>query len=56
MGMISLGLVVVNVGALYRLRYAFMILLIILATGEAAQILDWRKKKRSAGSGLVANA
>ncbi|MFN2509835.1 MAG: glycosyltransferase family 39 protein [Pyrinomonadaceae bacterium] len=55
MGMISLGLVVVNVGALYRLRYVFWILLIILATGEAAQILDWRKRKRSAGSGLVAN-
>jgi len=40
MGMISLGLVVVNGGALYRLRYVFWILLIILATGEAAQILN----------------
>lgn len=31
MGMIALGLVVVNAGALYRIRYVFWILLIILA-------------------------
>lgn len=30
MGMLALGLVVVNVGALFRLRYVFLILLIIL--------------------------
>jgi hypothetical protein len=53
MGMISLGLVVVNVGALYRLRYVFLILLIILASEGAVQILDLRKRKRSDGSHLV---
>jgi hypothetical protein len=30
-GMLALGLVVVNAGALFRLRYAFWILMIILA-------------------------
>jgi hypothetical protein len=51
MGMISLGLVVVNVGALYRLRYVFLILAIILAAEGAAQTLDWRKKRRVVGNG-----
>ncbi|HEV7798856.1 MAG TPA: hypothetical protein VGO73_11900, partial [Pyrinomonadaceae bacterium] len=46
-GMIALGLVVVNVGALYRLRYLFSILLIILASGGVAQTLEWISKKRS---------
>lgn len=50
MGMISLGLVVVNIGALYRMRYLFLILLIILAAEGAAQSIDWCKKKRSPGS------
>jgi hypothetical protein len=36
MGMTSLGLVVLNIGALYRLRYAFVILLIVLASPGAA--------------------
>ena len=53
MGMILLGLVVVNVGALYRLRYVFLILLIILASEGAAQTLDLYKRKRSDGSQLV---
>jgi hypothetical protein len=35
MGMISLGLVVINMGALYRLRYCFVILLITLASERA---------------------
>jgi hypothetical protein len=51
LGMISLGLVVINVGTLYRLRYAFLILLIILASGGAVQTLDWYSKKRSGGVG-----
>jgi len=51
MGMISLSLVVVNVGALYRLRYVFSILVIILAAQGAAQTLDCCKKKRLAPSG-----
>jgi hypothetical protein len=46
MGMISLGLVVINVGALYRLRYVFVIPLIILAGAGALQTLEWWQKKR----------
>lgn len=55
MGIVSLGLVVVNVGALYRLRYVFLILVIILAAGGAAQTLAWCKKKRLDGSGPAAD-
>jgi hypothetical protein len=39
-GMTALGLVVVNVGTLYRLRYAFLILLIILAAGGAVHVVE----------------
>jgi hypothetical protein len=39
-GMLSLGLVVINVGALYRLRYVFMILLIILAAKGATFVYE----------------
>jgi hypothetical protein len=46
MGMISLGLVVVNVGALFRLRYVFLILLLVLATEGAAQVWDRVRYKR----------
>ncbi len=55
MGLISLGLMVVNVGALYRLRYLFLFLLIVLAAGGAAYILDWFRKNPSDRSGLVAD-
>lgn len=37
-GMTALGLVMVNVGALYRMRYAFLVLLIIVAAGTAASL------------------
>jgi 4-amino-4-deoxy-L-arabinose transferase-like glycosyltransferase len=37
-GMIALGLVVINIGTLYRLRYVFLILLIILAADGAAHV------------------
>ncbi len=49
-GIFSLGLVVVNVGALYRLRYVFVILLIILAAAGLGQTLNWFKKKRGSVS------
>lgn len=45
-GMIALGLVVVNIGTLYRLRYVFLILLIIFAAEGAARIFE-RLSKRS---------
>ena len=46
-GTIALGLVVANVGTLYRLRYVFLILLIILAARGAAHILDWLTKRQA---------
>jgi hypothetical protein len=54
MGLISLGLVVVNVGALYRLRYVFLILLIILGAQGAARTMDWWTQKRAGRSGGAA--
>lgn len=44
-GIIALGLVVVNIGTLYRLRYAFLILLIILAAEGTARIFDQLSKQ-----------
>jgi hypothetical protein len=45
MGMVALGLVVVNVGTLYRLRYVFLLLLIILAAKGAAHTFGWYKRR-----------
>jgi hypothetical protein len=44
-GLTALGLVVVNVGALFRLRYVFLILLIILAAEGAAGLLERLSKR-----------
>ena len=44
-GMIVLGVVVVNAGALYRIRYVFWILIIVLA---AEGIALWKAEKKSA--------
>jgi hypothetical protein len=41
-GMTALGLVVVNVGTLYRLRYVYVTLLIVLAAGALAHIIKRR--------------
>jgi len=38
-GMFALGLVVTNVGALYRIRYLFLILLLVLAAEGGARLL-----------------
>jgi hypothetical protein len=46
-GIISLGLVVVNVAVLFRLRYFFLMLLIVLAAGGVRHILSLRHSKRS---------
>ena len=46
LGLISLGLVVVNVGALYRLRYVFAILLMILATEGGRRIFESFQKRK----------
>jgi len=46
-GTIALGLVVVNVGTLYRLRYVFLIMLIILAAGGISDTVNWFMKRQS---------
>lgn len=38
-GAIALGLIVVNIGSLYRLRYPFWILLVVLGAGGALQVI-----------------
>jgi hypothetical protein len=48
LGALSLGLVVTNIGALYRLRYPFWALLVVLGTGGAANLLH--RKSVSASS------
>lgn len=57
-GMFVLGLVVVNVGALYRLRYLFLITLIVLAAGAVARALSrtgrWGDTAEDAPSGSEA--
>jgi len=46
-GVIALGLVVVNVGALYRLRYVLFILIITIAGKGITDLFDWLKKEQS---------
>jgi putative peptidoglycan lipid II flippase len=48
LGALSLGLVVTNIGALYRLRYPFWTLLVVLGAGGAATLLN--RKSVSASS------
>jgi hypothetical protein len=45
MGVTALGLVVPNIGTLYRLRYLFLILLIILAAGGLVAVVEWLMQK-----------
>ena len=45
-GAMALGLVVSNVGALYRLRYSFWILIVVLGAGGLPHL--WRRKSSSA--------
>jgi hypothetical protein len=46
MGAAALGLVIVNIGALYRFRYIFLILLIILAAGGVTHTVEWLQQRR----------
>jgi hypothetical protein len=46
-GLIALGLVVVNVAALYRMRYIFWILLIILSAEGARQLFPSLSLKKA---------
>jgi len=53
LGAVALGLVVANIGALYRLRYPFWALLIVLGAGGADYLLWRRGKAASAGHDLA---
>jgi hypothetical protein len=54
-GIISLGLVVVNIGALYRLRYVFLILLIIPGMEGARKVAAWFRGTRKNVDGSAAD-
>jgi hypothetical protein len=45
-GFTAIGLVIINVGALYRVRYPYYMLVIILAAGAAASILNSRDRTK----------
>jgi hypothetical protein len=45
-GLVGLGLVVVNAGALYRLRYAFWMMLIVLAAHGIRHLTVFRTSSR----------
>ncbi|HEX7176363.1 MAG TPA: hypothetical protein VF240_13955 [Pyrinomonadaceae bacterium] len=53
-GMMALGLVVVNVGALYRIRYLFLIMTIILAVEGAAAALGPMSRRLAGAEELSA--
>ena len=51
LGIIALGLIVNNMGALYRLRYPFWVLLVVLGAGGALHLMEkgeslWGKNER----------
>lgn len=54
LGAIAVGLVVGNVGALYRVRYPFWALLIVLGAGGADYLLRRRARSPGLGGGFVA--
>jgi hypothetical protein len=56
LGAVALGLVVGNVGALYRLRYPFWTLLIIFGASGADYLIRRRSKPAGAGHGLTSEA
>ncbi len=47
LGTTALGLIVVNIGSLYRLRYPFWILIVILGSGGAAHVVARLGTKKS---------
>jgi 4-amino-4-deoxy-L-arabinose transferase-like glycosyltransferase len=48
LGLVGLGLIVVNIGSLYRFRYPFLMLMFVLAAGGAREILRHRAQRREA--------
>lgn len=50
LGIGALGLVVNNIGALYRLRYPFWIMLVVFGTGGAVALIEARWPRLASGS------
>src|SRR5207302_2633180 len=48
LGLVGLGLIVVNIGSLYRFRYPFLMLMFVLAAGGIRQILSHRAQPQAA--------
>ena len=53
-GVTALGLIVINVGSLYRLRYLYWILLAILGAGGAEYLASALSRRRQTGSTIEA--
>jgi hypothetical protein len=49
--MVALGLVVANLGTLYRMRYPFWILLVIMGTGTLVDL--YKRESPSAKNDLI---
>jgi putative peptidoglycan lipid II flippase len=47
LGLIGLGIIVANVGALYRMRYSFWVLIVILGAGGLSFLVNLSKAKES---------
>ena len=56
LGAMSLGLVVGNIGALYRLRYPFWVLLVVVGASGADCLIRHIAKPSAAGHGLAFEA
>jgi hypothetical protein len=48
---VALGVIVINVGTLYRLRYAYVILLVILAAEGGVKTWNWLRNRAAGRSG-----
>ena len=55
-GATALGLVVTNIGALYRMRYAFWMLLIVVGSQEVARVLSRRRGRPASPAAEAAGA
>jgi len=52
-GVLALGMVVVNVGTLYRMRYSFWILMVIMAAGPLTSLGRREKSRPEANAGFA---
>lgn len=56
LGTIAIGLIVNNIGALYRLRYPFWILLVVLGAGGALQLIGKGSRRNKAERSALVGA